>query len=101
MEKHEINKIINSLFYPLLFVIIISIVHFVQYTLGLNWFHYGIFPLKVENLSGVVLSVFIHGDFNHLFNNAIPLLILGTSLFYFYKEIALKVIVWIVLMGGF
>ena len=100
MDKYEKNKLINALFYPLLFVITISIVHVVQYVFDYNWFHYGIFPLKVENLSGIILSVFIHGDFNHLFNNSIPLLILGTSLFYFYKEIALKVIIWIVLMGG-
>tara|TARA_R110001592_G_scaffold5171_3_gene28650 strand:- start:163 stop:867 length:705 start_codon:yes stop_codon:yes gene_type:complete len=100
LDKYEKNKLINALFYPLLFVITISIVHVVQYVFDYNWFHYGIFPLKVENLSGIILSVFIHGDFNHLFNNSIPLLILGTSLFYFYKEIALKVIIWIVLMGG-
>jgi membrane associated rhomboid family serine protease len=100
LDKHERNKLINALFFPLLFVVVISIIHALQYFLGFSWFHYGIFPLKVENLSGIILSVFIHGDFNHLFNNSIPLLILGTSLFYFYKEIALKVIIWIVLMGG-
>ena len=101
MDKHERNKLINALFFPLLFVVVISMVHVLQYLLDLNWFHYGIFPLKIENLSGIILSVFIHGDLNHLFNNSVPILILGTSLFYFYKEIALKVIVWIVLMGGF
>lgn len=101
MNKYEKNKLTNALFFPLLFVVTISIVHLVQYVLGYNWFHYGIYPLKIENISGIILSVFIHGDINHLFNNSVPLLILGTSLFYFYKEIALKVIVWIVLMGGF
>ncbi|MCB9359811.1 MAG: rhomboid family intramembrane serine protease [Flavobacteriales bacterium] len=100
MNKHEINKIINALFFPLLFVVVSGIVHALQYFLNLNWFHYGIFPLKVENLPGIILSVFIHGDLNHLFNNSVPILILGTSLFYFYKEIAVKVIMWIVLMGG-
>lgn len=100
MNKYEKNKLINALFFPLLFVVAISIVHALQYFLNVNWFHYGIFPLKLENLSGIILSVFIHGDLNHLFNNSIPILILGTSLFYFYKEIAVKIIIWIVLMGG-
>ncbi|WP_170227908.1 rhomboid family intramembrane serine protease [Vicingus serpentipes] len=100
MNKQEKNKILNAIFFPSLFVLVISVVHALQYFLNYNWFHYGIYPLRVENLSGIILSVFIHGDFNHLFNNAIPLLILGTSLFYFYKEVALKVIVWIILMGG-
>src|SRR5690606_30660304 len=61
----------------------------------------GIYPQKLSAIGGIVSSVFIHGNFNHLFNNAIPLLILGSALFYFYKPIALKVVVWIVLMGGF
>lgn len=101
MDKAEKNKILNSIIYPVIFVAILVIVHLTQYVFHFNWFHYGIYPLKLEGLIGVVLSVFIHGDINHLFNNSIPLLILGTSLFYFYKKIALKVVFWIVVMGGF
>lgn len=101
MDKEEKNKIINAVIYPLLFVGILSVVHLIQYVYQMNWFHYGIYPLKLQNLSGIILSVFIHGDFNHLFNNAIPVLILGSTLFYFYKKIALKIVLWVVLMGGF
>jgi len=101
LNSEERNKIVNSIIYPLLFVGILSIVHLVQYVLGVNWFHYGIYPLTTKSLPGIIFTVFIHGDFNHLFNNAIPLLILGTMLFYFYKKIALRIVVWVVLMGGF
>lgn len=101
MNQEEKNKIVNSIIYPLLFVGILSIVHLIQYVLDVNWFHYGIYPLTLKSLPGIIFSVFIHGDFNHLFNNAIPLLILGTMLFYFYKKLALRIVVWIVLMGGF
>lgn len=44
---------------------------------------------------------FLHGDFEHLISNSIPLLILITGLVYFYKRLALKVIVWIWLLSGF
>jgi len=75
-------------------------VHFVQYAFELNFVQYGIFPRTIKGLYGILLSPLIHGDFNHLFNNAFPLLILGSALFYFYKEIALKVTFWIYLMVG-
>ncbi|OFY92896.1 MAG: hypothetical protein A3K10_15935 [Bacteroidetes bacterium RIFCSPLOWO2_12_FULL_31_6] len=101
VEKHEKKKFINAIFYPALFVVILSIIHFVQYAFDLNFYQWGIYPKETQGLVGIITSVFIHGNFNHLFNNAIPILILGSALFYFYKPIAVKIVVWIVLMGGF
>ena len=101
MEKEEKNKIVNAIFYPILFVILIGLIHFIQFVFNLDFYWLGIYPQKLSAIGGVVSSVLVHGNFNHLFNNAIPLLILGSALFYFYKPIALKVVVWVVLMGGF
>lgn len=100
MKKPEQYQLINALFYPVLFIIAISGIHFIQYAFELNFVRYGIFPRTLHGLYGILFSPFIHGDFNHLFNNAVPLLILGSALFYFYKEIALKVTLWIYLMVG-
>lgn len=101
MDKQELNKFINAIFYPAIFVVVISIIHLVQYAFDFNLHQFGIYPKDVKGLKGIVTAIFIHGNFNHLFNNAIPILILGSSLFYFYKPVALKIVVWIVLMGGF
>lgn len=101
MEKEEKNKIINAVFYPIMFVLIIGLIHLIQFVFSLDFYWLGIYPQRFSAIGGVIFSVFVHGNFNHLFNNAIPLLILGSALFYFYKPIALKVVVWIVLMGGF
>lgn len=101
MEKEEKNKIINAIFYPILFVILIGLIHLIQFVFSLDFYWLGIYPQEFSSIGGIVSSVFIHGNFNHLFNNAIPLLILGSALFYFYKPIALKIVIWIVLMGGF
>lgn len=101
VEKHEKKKFINAIFYPLLFVVILSIIHFVQFAFDLNFYQWGIYPKETKGLVGIITSIFIHGNFNHLFNNSIPLLILGSALFYFYKPVAVKIVVWIVLMGGF
>jgi membrane associated rhomboid family serine protease len=101
VDKEEKNKIVNAVFYPILFVLFIGLIHFIQFVFNLDFYWLGIYPQKLSAIGGVVSSVLVHGNFNHLFNNAIPLLILGSALFYFYKPIALKVVVWVVLMGGF
>lgn len=100
MDKSEKNTIINALTIPVLFVAVIGAVHFFAYTLNVSLTHYGVFPRKLSGLIGILFSPLIHGDFNHLFNNSIPLLILGSALFYFYKEVAFKVSFWIYFMVG-
>ncbi len=100
MEKLEKHKIINAIIYPTFFVALLVIIFFIQYLFNIDFPRYGIFPRKASGLIGVILSPLIHGGFNHLFNNAITLFILGVALFYFYKQVALKVVVWIYLMVG-
>lgn len=100
MEKQEKNKIINAVIFPLLFVVIIGIVHLTNYYLDLNLGRFGIYPKRISGLIGIITAPLIHGDFKHLFNNSIPLLILGTALFYFYKEVAFKVSLLAYLMVG-
>jgi membrane associated rhomboid family serine protease len=100
LKKEELNILLNALIYPAFFVVLLGGVHFVQYGFDLNFVHFGVFPRKLTGLIGIATSPLIHGDFSHLFNNSIPLLILGSALFFFYKEIALKVTLWIYLMVG-
>ena len=101
MEKSEIIKVIHALIYPLLFVMILFLVHLIQHTFDLSFVSYGIYPRSQKGWLGILTSPFIHGSFSHLFNNSIPILILGTLLFYFYKEVAFRVFVWLYIMVGF
>jgi len=51
---------------------------------------------------GVFLTHFIHSNVSHLFNNSIPLFVLLSSLFYFYRQVALKNSIYLVaLLSGF
>jgi membrane associated rhomboid family serine protease len=54
---------------------------------------FGIYPLTVQGLPGILFSPFIHADFHHLFNNSLPLFFLSIALFYFYSEVAVKVFI--------
>lgn len=100
MEKKEKNTIFNSLVYPILFVLLMGLSHLFQFVFDISFVHFGIFPRSFKGLFGIISSPLIHGSFNHLFNNSVPIIILGGLLFYFYKEIAFKVSVWIYLMVG-
>lgn len=41
----------------------------------------GLVPRKIRGLPGIVLSPFLHGNFNHLFFNSIPLFVLQDFIF--------------------
>lgn len=100
MDKLERNRILNAITIPAMFVAIIGLVHLFSYLLDVSFVTYGVFPRKYTGLIGIITSPLIHADFNHLFNNSIPLLILGSALFFFYREVAFKVSFWIYLMVG-
>lgn len=52
---------------------------------------FGIYPLHLNGLPGIIFSPFIHSDFSHLISNSVPFLLLGTALFYFYAGPAVKI----------
>lgn len=85
------NPLLRALRYPLIFVVIISAIHIFGYTSNIRLNHLGVYPREVEGILGIFSSVFIHGSWEHLFNNSIPLLLLGTALFYFYKSLAPRI----------
>lgn len=86
---------------PILMVLSIWIVYWIEIKYGFYFNAYGVYPLKIEGLKGVVFSPFIHGSLEHLFNNSVPLLLLSMALFYFYPSASWKVISWGILLSGF
>ncbi len=79
---------------PLLFVFAIWFVYWLEITFGLNFNKFGVYPRNFSGLKGVLSSPFIHSDTKHLFNNSVPLFVLSACLFYFYKEVAVKVLIY-------
>lgn len=71
--------------------------YFIEIKFGYNFNKYGVFPRDIIGFRGVFLTHFIHSNTSHLFNNSIPLFVLLSCVFMFYKESALKVL----LLGGF
>ena len=85
---------------PALFILVLFFVEWIEHTYGMRFAKYGVLPRTLEGLKGVLLSPFIHSDWKHLTNNALPLFVLTATLGFFYKEIAKEVFLWSWLMSG-
>ena len=94
------QQFINSIFIPFIIGIIMILCFILEK--GMDWdFHTaGVFPRRIENLWGVFTLVFVHADWSHLANNVISFILLGCLLYYFYKELASKVLILSYLFSG-
>jgi membrane associated rhomboid family serine protease len=94
------KKLLLSMIIPGTFIFFMWMVKIIEVLFNLDFSDFGIFPLAARGLPGIILSPFIHADFNHLFNNSLPLFFLSVALFYFYSEVALKVFIWTYFLTG-
>lgn len=86
--------------YPVFFVLIVWSVLSFEVRFNVNFNEFGIYPLTLKGLRGIFLSPFIHGSMEHLYHNTVPLLVLTMALFYFYRAIAWKVMIWGIIVSG-
>lgn len=61
----------------------------------------GILPRTLHGLIGIVFSPFLHGNFNHLFFNTIPLLVLACFILVGGQTLFFSVSITIILLSGF
>jgi membrane associated rhomboid family serine protease len=97
-EKSLVRK---SILYPFLFVALLWIIKILEVHFKWNLVNYGIRPRIAEGLPGIITGPFIHANYEHLISNSLPMLVVGTALIYFYREIAFRVIILIYLFTGF
>ncbi|HMR17045.1 MAG TPA: rhomboid family intramembrane serine protease [Mariniflexile sp.] len=102
MNTHEHFKFYNGvIIYPVFIVLVIWSVFSFEIHYNVNLSSYGIYPQTLKGLRGIVFSPFIHGSIQHIYQNTVPLFVLSMALFYFYKPIAWKVLVFGMLLSGF
>lgn len=101
MEDKNLKFSTSVLAWPLFSVVLLWIVFWAEIRFKLNLTEFGIYPRTCEGLRGIVFSPFLHGDIEHLYNNSIPLFLLIMALRFFYRNQALKVIGYGILLSGF
>lgn len=94
------RRLLLSMIIPGIFVFFMWLVKIIEVFFDIDLSDFGIYPLTLQGLPGVLFSPFIHADFTHLFNNSVPLFFLSLALFYFYSEVALRVFIWTYFLTG-
>ncbi len=84
----------QSLIFPIAFTFVIWAIKIFEWGLDIDLHQGGIFPLQVKGLLGIITSPFIHGDFEHLIANTIPMFALSWGIFYFYKQLAFRIVLY-------
>ena len=90
----------KSVMAVLALVSVLWIVFLLQQFDIVNTNSYGNWPHHVEGLKGIIFSPFLHGSFEHLISNTLPILVLLTVLLNAYPKIALPVLIFIHLSSG-
>ena len=74
-----------------LVVLVLALVYVVDRLYELDLARFGVLPRSVDGLIGILTAPLLHGDREHLLNNAISMFALGWALMYFYPRIAGRV----------
>jgi membrane associated rhomboid family serine protease len=99
-ELSDRRRLFHTFFFPSFFLIVLWIIKVSEVVFHFDLSGLGVFPRQLKGIPGILFAPLIHGDFNHLFSNSIPLFILGSGLFYFYRAVAYPVFGWIYFMSG-
>ena len=76
-----------SFYVPILLISVLALIQVLQNGFDADWQSLGIYPRKLSSLPGIVSHVFIHQNWAHLINNAVPLFVLSWCFYYFYREL--------------
>jgi len=100
-DKETEKKIFKySLLIPVAIVAVFWLVKLIENLYHLDLSAFGILPLTVEGLPGIIFSPFIHGSYDHLLSNTFPFLILLFALLYFYRRLAYRIFFLIYILSG-
>lgn len=100
MTSFASHKILFKQLFPFTFIVLIWLIHLTQAFLGQDWSNYALTPRTAHGLIGIITCPLLHGSWEHLLGNTVPLLILGLILFNSYREIAGKVFWLVYLLNG-
>lgn len=86
---------------PILFVVLMWVINVIQFIFHLDFGALGIHPKDKSTLIGILTAPLIHGNWEHLLSNTLPLFIFGIVLFLIYPSIALRVWILNYIITGF
>lgn len=85
------RSIFGSSVVPFRVVFFMWLVFFLEYVYSWSFSDFGIHPRSIFGLIGIFTAPLIHGNVSHLVSNTVPLIFLGSTLFFFYHRIGAAV----------
>jgi membrane associated rhomboid family serine protease len=85
------SSLFGSAIVPFRLVFLMWLAFALEFLYGWPLSYFGIIPRTLPGIVGILVSPMLHGSFLHLVSNTIPLLFLGSVLFFFYERFAVTV----------
>ena len=94
--QDEQKRILRSLVIPGIFVFLMWLIKIFEVIFKTDLEVYGLTPLTLRGLPGILFAPLLHANFSHLSANTLPFFFLGGLLFFFYRPIAWKIfcLIW-------
>ena len=99
-NKAERRKFLGALIIPLLIVAVMWAVKIIEVSLDIDLGRWGLMPQSARGLIGILTMPFLHGSWDHLITNSVPVIVLGTALYYCYPTLAHRVMLLSFLGSG-
>lgn len=93
-DKTEKRKFLGSLVIPLLIVAVMWVVKIIEVSFDIDLGRWGLRPQTWSGLVGILTMPFLHGSWEHLMANSVPVIVLGTALYYCYPTLAHRVMLF-------
>jgi len=90
-----------AVFYSLLLTVLPWVVQIVNVAFSLDLNQYGLKPLEMRGLLGILTMPFLHADWSHLISNTPPLMVLIGGLFLFHNRGGWQILGYLYIICGF
>jgi membrane associated rhomboid family serine protease len=94
------NPLRDSILIATSFVALIWGLKFFEFVLGVDLYNLGVYPRTPSGLLGVVTAPLIHGSWEHVIGNTLPIMLLGSMLIYGYPRSRFWALAGIWLLSG-
>lgn len=92
-NDEEKQRLLSSALIAAGIVVALWIIKALEVAFNISFASFGILPLTVTGLKGILFSPLIHGSLAHLTSNSVPLFLLSAALFYFYRSKAWQIFI--------
>lgn len=100
MTSTDKSHVISAIQFPSYLVLILWLIHIFKLMFGMSIRAFGNLPRDIDGIIGIFTSPFLHGSFQHLISNSVPLFILSFLIISFYHRIAYQSMLVIYVLTG-